>query len=115
MLSASALMFSMITPMCCTIDLMISMITFLVTMMDDCRRGCAMARSCSRARKISKLVYLVCLMRGVLWQFDEELKLLLDELRKQSHREWNLSHLCARLDYNNYWQTLHQSVATAQQ
>ena len=28
----------------------------------------------------------------------------LHELRKQAHREWNLAHLCARLDYNQYWQ-----------
>eukprot|EP00966_Prymnesium_polylepis_P264168 6102770-Prymnesium_polylepis.1 len=42
-------------------------------------------------------------------KFDEELKHLLDELRKQSHREWNLAHLCARLDYNNYWQSAHQA------
>jgi len=46
-------------------------------------------------------------------KFDEELKLLLDELRKQSHREWNLAHLCARLDYNNYWQSVHQSDAAS--
>ena len=36
-------------------------------------------------------------------KFDEELKRLLDELRRQAHREWNLAHLCARLDYNSYW------------
>ena len=36
-------------------------------------------------------------------KFDEELKHLLDELRRQAHREWNLAHLCARLDYNSYW------------
>ena len=36
-------------------------------------------------------------------KFDEELKRLLDELRRQAHREWNLTHLCARLDYNSYW------------
>ena len=36
-------------------------------------------------------------------KFDEELKALLDELRKQSHKEWNLAHLMARLDYNSYW------------
>ena len=34
-------------------------------------------------------------------KFDEELKRLLDELRRQAHREWNLAHLCARLDYNS--------------
>jgi len=28
---------------------------------------------------------------------------LLEELRKQAHKEWNLAHLLARLDYNNYW------------
>ena len=38
-------------------------------------------------------------------KFDDELKRLLDELRKQAHREWNLAHLCARLDYNEYWST----------
>ena len=38
-------------------------------------------------------------------KFDEELKRLLDELRKQAHREWNLTHLCSRLDYNSYWST----------
>lgn len=36
-------------------------------------------------------------------KFDEELKRLLDELRRQARREWNLEHLCARLDYNSYW------------
>ena len=36
-------------------------------------------------------------------EFDEELKRLLDELRRHAHREWNLAHLCARLDYNGYW------------
>lgn len=36
-------------------------------------------------------------------KFDDELKRLLEELRRQAHREWNLTHLCARLDYNNYW------------
>ena len=36
-------------------------------------------------------------------KFDEELKRLLDELRKQAHKEWNLAHLLARLDYNTYW------------
>jgi gamma-tubulin complex component 2 len=36
-------------------------------------------------------------------KFDEELKRLLDELRRQAHREWNLAHLCSRLDYNSYW------------
>ena len=36
-------------------------------------------------------------------KFDEELRKLLAELRKQAHKEWNLSHLCARLDYNSYW------------
>ena len=36
-------------------------------------------------------------------KFDEELKRLLDELRRQAHREWNLAHLCARLDFNSYW------------
>ena len=36
-------------------------------------------------------------------KFDEELKRLLEELRRQAHREWNLAHLCARLDYNSYW------------
>ena len=38
-------------------------------------------------------------------KFDEELKRLLDELRRQAHREWNLAHLCSRLDYNAYWST----------
>ena len=38
-------------------------------------------------------------------KFDDELKRLLDELRKQAHREWNLAHLCSRLDYNAYWST----------
>ena len=37
-------------------------------------------------------------------KFDEEMTELLAELRKQAHREWNLAHLCARLDYNQYWQ-----------
>uniref|UniRef100_A0A7S0NR59 Spindle pole body component n=1 Tax=Calcidiscus leptoporus TaxID=127549 RepID=A0A7S0NR59_9EUKA len=37
-------------------------------------------------------------------RFDEELRRLLEELRKQAHKEWNLAHLCSRLDYNNYWQ-----------
>ena len=37
-------------------------------------------------------------------KFDEEMTGLLAELRKQAHREWNLAHLCARLDYNQYWQ-----------
>ena len=36
-------------------------------------------------------------------KFDDELKRLLDELRRQAHREWNLSHLCARLDFNGYY------------
>lgn len=47
-------------------------------------------------------------------KFDEELKRLLDELRRQAHREWNLAHLCARLDYNSYWQsTSHASLGPA--
>ena len=37
-------------------------------------------------------------------KFDEEMTALLAELRKQAHKEWNLAHLCARLDYNQYWQ-----------
>jgi hypothetical protein len=37
-------------------------------------------------------------------KFDDELQALLAELRKQALREWNLAHLLARLDYNNYWQ-----------
>ena len=37
-------------------------------------------------------------------KFDEEMTELLAELRKQAHKEWNLAHLCARLDYNTYWQ-----------
>ena len=36
-------------------------------------------------------------------KFDEEMAKLLAELRRQAHREWNLAHLLARLDYNNYW------------
>ena len=37
-------------------------------------------------------------------KFDDELQALLAELRKQALREWNLAHLLARLDYNNFWQ-----------
>lgn len=47
-------------------------------------------------------------------KFDEELKQLLDELRRQAHREWNLAHLCARLDYNSYWSSSsHSSIGPA--
>jgi gamma-tubulin complex component 2 len=47
-------------------------------------------------------------------KFDEELKQLLDELRRQSQREWNLNHLCARLDYNSYWASpSHASIGPA--
>ena len=46
-------------------------------------------------------------------KFDAEMTALLAELRKQAHREWNLAHLCARLDYNQYWAQQHQ-VAQAQ-
>eukprot|EP00962_Isochrysis_galbana_P048120 scaffold19953_cov95-Isochrysis_galbana.AAC.2 len=37
-------------------------------------------------------------------KFDDELQALLAELRKQALREWNLAHLLARLDFNNFWQ-----------
>ena len=47
-------------------------------------------------------------------KFDEELRLLLDKLRQQAHREWNLAHLCARLDYNGYWSsTTHAGLGPA--
>ena len=47
-------------------------------------------------------------------KFDEELKRLLDELRRQAHREWNLAHLCARLDFNSYWTSVsHSNVGPA--
>ena len=36
-------------------------------------------------------------------KFDDELRKLLSALRIQSRQEWNLSHLCARLDFNHYW------------
>ena len=42
-------------------------------------------------------------------KFDEELKRLLDELRRQAHREWNLAHLISRLDFNSYWQSTHHA------
>ncbi|EOD30747.1 hypothetical protein EMIHUDRAFT_455432 [Emiliania huxleyi CCMP1516] len=43
-------------------------------------------------------------------KFDDELLALLAELRKQAHREWNLAHLLARLDFNHFWR---QKQATA--
>ena len=47
-------------------------------------------------------------------KFDEELKRLLEELRRQAHREWNLAHLCSRLDFNGYWTSpSHASVGPA--
>ena len=36
-------------------------------------------------------------------KFDDELLALLAELQKQAHREWNLAHLLARLDFNHFW------------
>ena len=46
----------------------------------------------------------IVLLQKLGAKFDAEMTALLSELRKQAHREWNLAHLCARLDYNQYWQ-----------